>query len=212
MPKVLDITELKLEWKDTDNLTVHPRKKHNRSSGVHVSGVLEAIAVELGLLTPDDRVDLMPLVVLLGLAFEDKAAELYPDLIYHPGELKRQGIIGSPDGISQYAKLGIPIPMRADFLGGIVIEEFKFTYKSSRQRNDAIINEWLWMNQLMAYLNMDNGTCGIVRLHVCWANGDYKYPLQPKYIRYTIRFEPIELRNNWIMIQNNKHKAKVEVH
>lgn len=207
--KVLDITEVKLEWSDINSRIQHPKPTHKRSPGVHVSGVLKHIAQKLGTLKEDDGNDEMPMVVAMGMAFEEWAAGLYPKMKWQPGELKHQGVVGSPDGKSWLTRLGQEVCDGLEHKP--VIEEFKFTYKSLRTRQgDAILHEWLWMQQIMAYCNMDKNKPDLGRLHVWFAAGDYTYPLKPRYLRYLIQFSELELKNNWAMIQRYKALAPRE--
>ena len=212
MPKLLDITEVRLDWNDLNNRVEHVRPAVKRSRGVHVSGVLKYVAEELKILKPraEDEIDEMPMVAAAGFAMEGLLAGLYADMHWQPGELRYKGIIGSPDGINTI-----------EFYKRIlkIIEEFKLTYKSLRTRGgDAILNEWLWMEQIKTYLNLLNFVLGltgaaaltVARLHVWFACGDYQYPLKPRYMRYLIEFSAGELANNWAMMMRFKNNAAKE--
>lgn len=195
--EILEQTELSLEWADMRSLTYHPRVVHTRSKGVHVSGIIKVIAEKRKLYKSGDDVDDMPTVVLLGTAFEEAAARLYRDMYWQPGESSRDGIIGSPDGRSQMlAPLGT--------LRWAVLDEFKFTYKSRRTRQD-IRAEQTWMIQIMSYLYMLGWDHA--RLHVLWACNDYVMPFRPVYIRYLLRFTQEELERNWAMMLKYKQFA-----
>lgn len=198
--QVLEQTEIKLEWKDSLRLYEHPYPTYKRSKGIHVTDVLRYIAIKTNLLTDEDRNDDMPLRVFLGMAWEQMCVRLYDpnEIKWQPGELERDGIMGSPDGFSMDWHPTIDIPT------DMCIEEFKYTAKSLRKKGGEpdqlkdITREWLWMNQVMAYCNMAG--LNMARLHVCWACGNYVYPLTERYVRYLIRFEPRELEGNWKMI------------
>jgi hypothetical protein len=195
--EVLEQTEIGLEWMDLQKLTRHERPQHVRSKGVHLSGVIKVISQKRGLLKEEDQTDDMPTVVLLGICFEDGAVQLYEDLIWQPGEVKKDGIIGSPDGKS-------PILGYLDTELGWMVEEFKLTYKSNRYRQD-IRAEQMWMMQIMGYLKMMGLT--VARLHVLWACDNYVMPFRPKYIRYLIRFTQEELDQNWKLMLKFKQFA-----
>ena len=197
--RVIEKVEIKLEWKDIDSRVVHPRPTYKRSTGKkvkHVMEILRHVAVNNGRLRDEDRIDEMPLVVGLGMAFEEWCAGLYPNMHLQPGEVKREGVAGNPDGFDSI------------FIGDLV-DEFKFTYKSLRKRQD-IRDEWMWMQQVMAYINIIDQEKYVFggevfrpshgRFHICWANGDYTYPLQPRYIRYLVEFGRMELEENWNMM------------
>lgn len=207
MAKILDITEIKLDWSDLNVRVEHVREQHKRSKGVHVSGVLKYVAQEMKILKPraEDEIDEMPMVVAAGFAMEGLLSGLYPHMMWQPGEVKRQGIVGSPDGVSM---LSIT---EGRGIADTVIEEFKLTYKSLRTRvGDAILNEWLWMEQMKAYCNMYVDRPVHARLHVWFACGDYQYPLKPRYMRYLIEFGRQELANNWSLLQKYKSFAIAE--
>lgn len=216
--RVIDRTEIKMEWSDLEAMVLHPHPTKKRSPGVHVSQVIKYCAQKLGKLSLEDQVDEMPLVVLLGIAWEEIAARLYSEMKWQPGEVKRNGVIGSPDG---YSKHDMMLPNNFSSIEQLtelpVIDEFKFTYKSARHRHDNIIGEWMWMQQVMAYINMNKRMQEIVKggwpmlakLHVCWAMGEYgKYPLKPRYVRYLVKFDKQDLDNNWAMLQ--RYKSYVE--
>lgn len=193
--RVIERTEVRFEWKDLENLTFHPEPKRKRSSGVHVSQVIKHIAIKLGKLTEPDKDDEMPLIVLLGMAWEHYAARLYPNLKWQSGELKKEGLIGSPDGESIID-------------GQLLIEEWKLTFKSSRTRHDNITNEWMWMSQAQSYCHMKNTK--LARLHVCWIANDYSRPLVPRYFRYLIQFTERDLTSNWSLLQRYKSQVEAE--
>lgn len=197
--EVLEQTEISLEWLDMRNLTYHPRIVHPRSKGVHVSGIIKVLAEKMKLYKAGDELDDMPTVVLLGTAWEEAAARLYPEMDWQPGEVSRDGIVGSPDGRSNNAFR-------------LMIDEFKLTYKSNRNRQD-IRAEVTWMMQVMSYLWMDAVNYPVVdglyeaRLHVLWACADYVMPFRPTYIRYLIRFTEAELVRNWKLMLKYKQFA-----
>lgn len=166
--------------------------------------------------TEEDRKDDMPLRVLLGLAFEESAARLYPKMHWQPGQIEWDGVIGSPDGIS-------PIPFSDPQTH--YIDEFKYTGKSQRvkgaktQANGTVADkdlkdirgEWLWMQQGMSYLNLlrlanvKYRKIRLARFHICWKYGPYApFPYEERYMRYLVEFSDAELRGNWAMLQERK--------
>lgn len=213
MAIVLEEKEISIEWTDIEK--IHPRKISHieRSGGVHVTDILrylhfgsmpspdhpptaaeEKDAWEQKKLEWDlDDPDIMPLRMCLGMAWEQWAAGLYPEMEWQPGEVEQDGIAGSPDGWSVTRIL----PTK------IVVEEFKLTWKSCRTRE--MLKERLWMWQVKAYTYM-LGTQW-ARMHVCWINGNYDRPFTPKYITYLIQFDQEELERNWQMIVSNKERA-----
>lgn len=206
--EVIEQTELSLEWSDMRNMTYHQRVVRPRSKGVHVSGIIKVIAEKRKLYKPGDELDEMPTVVLLGQAFEEQAARLYADMEWQPGEVKRDGVVGSPDG--KHYRFSMPMGT----FGYDVLDEFKLTYKSSRYRQD-IRAEQAWMIQVMSYLWMDESVYRVngmfhVRMHVMWCCADYVMPFRPVYIRYLLRFTEQELITNWAMMMKFKQFATKE--
>ncbi len=203
MPVLLAETEVILQWSDLERRV--PKVKATdgkRSSGIHLSGVIKATLQKLGLLDygpgSAEKADEMPLVVMQGMFFEEGIVTLYPDLIWQPGEASKDGITGSPDGLTP----GPPMQL----------EEFKLTRKSQGTRQGIdILNEKLWMWQLMGYLHMLGLT--LARLHVLWDVGDYRERRMPLYYTYLIQFSESELERFWVnIILKNKDLAVPETH
>lgn len=184
---------------------------HTRSTGLHVSTVIQDICLDLGYLKRNDQgqiqdPDRIPVdgltirdpnpttvfppevvrKIVLGLAWEEWLAPANPHISYHLGEMELDGIVGTPDGLSTP-----PPPHRA-----IVIHEFKLTWKSCRHKT-PLECPW-WAMQAKAYCAM-MGT-HIVQWHVYYVCGDYNYPLQPQYRVYWAVFERQEIIDNWRMI------------
>lgn len=213
MPRLIEETEIHIEWTDIDKLVPKERVYTGaRSSGVHLSGVIKYVLTTAGLLDADDLTDIMPLRMAVGMAWEAFAVGLWPDLIWQPGECRRDGIVGSPDGISR-------VPVGAFPPQEMVLEEFKATWKSRLERSEArgvrppdrkITDQRMWMLQLAGYCHMLGLTRA--RLHVLWVNGDYRQS-GPQYFTYLIEFTPQELERTWNnMILPNIEGAVVEEH
>lgn len=183
---------------------------HGRTSGIHVSGVIRAIAIQMKYLEPDDpedsnRFDLQAKTrICLGLAWEDWLSKRIPELQYHFGEVVQDGIIMSPDGFS----------FMPDAVGAETgrVHEFKLTWKS-QNRSKAWIKEWMWLAQMKSYCK----AMGVTEswLHVYWINGDYGGGMGglgtgPCYEVYRFEFTQAEIDLNWKLILNNAHKAEAE--
>ena len=203
MPKLLDEKEIKLEWGDIDALVRKERQSDmKRSSGVHLSGVIKYVLTTAGLLTDEDISDEMPLRMAVGMAWEAFCVQLWPEMIWQPGECSRGGVIGSPDGIT-----------------GSCLEEFKATWKSRLEKSETkgvrppqkrIVEQRGWMMQIAGYLHMMGLT--EARLHVLWVMGDYRGS-GPQYVTYRLRFSPEELTRMWDnMILPNIEGAQPEKH
>lgn len=190
---VLERTEIKLEWTDIESRVQHTSPRLSRASGVHLSGVIRHIAIASGLLESITDLDAeeMPLRMAMGMAWEEWAVGLYPDMIWQPGELSLDGISGNPDGF------GVVQDEPA-------IEEFKLTWKSENTRKN-ILSEWMWLTQIKGYCRLMESRIGIPvrtgRLHVLWVNGDYRPP-SPIYYRYLIGFTDNDINSNWSLMLN----------
>lgn len=210
MPKLITETEIKLEWTDIDAIAPKERVYTGpRSSGVHLSGVIKYVLQTAGLLDPDDLTDIMPLRMAVGMAWEAFVVGLWPNLVWQPGEVSRDGIVGSPDGIT---------PAReADDVS--CLEEFKATWKSRLEKSETkgvrppdrkITEQRMWMLQLCGYCHMMGLTRA--RLHVLYVNGDYRQS-GPQYFTYLIEFSQTELERVWNnMILPNIEGAVAEEH
>lgn len=209
MPRLLEERDIRIEWSDIDAMV--PKTKvcdSARSSGVHLSGVIKYVMTTAGLLTPEEYNDEMPLRMWLGMAFEAHAVQLWPGLIWQPGECSRDGIIGSPDGITEGFKPGCTC-----------LEEFKLTWMSRLEPGHPkgsvppprrILAMKRWMLQIAGYCHMMGLT--MARLHVCWVMGDYRAS-GPQYFTYLIQFTEEELERMWDnMILPNVGGATPEVH
>lgn len=203
MPKLIEETEIRLNWSDIDKLAPKERQSDMvRSSGVHLSGVIRYVLTAAGLLTVEDADDEMPLRMAVGMAWEAFAVGLWPDMVWQPGECRLDGVIGSPDGIT-----------------GDCLEEFKATWKSRLEKTETkgvrpppkdIVKERIWMLQIGGYCKM----MGLrrARMHVLWVNGTYRNS-GPEYYTYLVEFTEQELERMWAnMILPNRDKAKPEKH
>ncbi len=199
MPTLLEEKEIILEWTDLDKRVSKTKAARGpRSSGIHLSGIIRPTLEIAGYLDIYDQSEDMPLVVMLGMFFEEGIVTLYPDMIWQPGEVVKDGIVGSPDGLTE----GPPLQL----------EEFKFTTKSQYTRQgELILQEKLWMWQLSGYCHMMGITQA--RLHVFWSRGNYREKWFPVYYTYTISFTEAELDKFWRnVILKNKGLAKPETH
>ena len=158
MPTLLEEKEIRLEWTDIEKRVAKTRvSSMQRTSGVHLSGVIRYALKKAGLWQnkPEETEDEMPLMIMLGMFWEEGVVSLYPDLIWQPGEVELDDVYGSPDGLT-----------------GQCLEEFKFTKKSYYTRKSRLIlEEKLWMWQLMGYCRMLGLTQA--RLHVLWVDGAF---------------------------------------
>lgn len=182
-----------------------------RSSGIHLSAVLRAIALQIGTLKAsgqdlDEMIDttspdcvgtsgtLMRLCI--GYAWEDWIFSKLINVVHQPGELSLDGIHGTPDGI-EFSESG-----------DITLHEGKATFKSSK---GGIPEMWKW--QAASYLKMLQAKwkeeCRTVIFHPLYIRGDYQ-GIDPQYLPTEIIFEQAEIESVWDMVKRNKHLATPE--
>ena len=216
--KLIEQAEISLEWVDADNLHEHPVPQHIRSTDkVHVTDILRYIAVQSGKLDDSDRSDEMPTCVLLGMGWEWACARLYPEMWWQAGEVEKDGIAGSPDGLS--AKVGaIEGKSGVRVYDEPCVEEFKYTKKSMRKPGGKpdemkdINTEWMWCQQVLSYMAMSEYSPRLARFHVLYSRGNYDFKgggNRERYVRYLLRAEEREVESTWGMVL--KHRDKVEV-
>lgn len=204
-----------------------PRDSH-RSPGLHLSSILRDLAFKTGVLdakynTPDNTDDLSSTTMMVGLAWEDfLAAHQHPEITYHPGELKLDGIAMSPDGISIADDEDYAEWLRVD-VDSYILHEFKATRKSSRdfkrklEIRDKKTLLWLW--QIAAYRHALNRiapkqACLSAKLHVMFMNGDYSRDGDggmPQYRIYILDFSEQDLANNWEMVISHRDEMAAEM-
>lgn len=184
-----------------------------RSPGLHVSEIIADVGRIMGYLKRDDQDELDWTLARYRLAFGQDVARMFPSVFYRVvlglswewwlgsrldinfhgiGELERDGIVGTPDGLS--------------FDGIPTLHEIKLTWKSSRSdREDPfmrISNEFMWLAQTKAYCWQASEAVPVSRahLHVYWVNGNYKNS-GPEYRLYQLDFEERELEANWRLLR-----------
>ena len=160
----------------------------------HVSYVIRDLCTNLGHYEATDGPNPNPSLMELGSTFEDVVAEglanrfarSNPDKFVRPGELERDGLIGTPDLM--------------DFDDWAMIE-VKLTKMSARHGIESD-KFWKYWVQLKAYCHMIG--CSTGRLHIGFINGDYR-GLEVDYQVWEEEFTPNELIANWRMLVN-QHK------
>jgi hypothetical protein len=203
MPRLLEQREIHLEFSDIDRMLEKRRiGGMKRSSGIHLSGIIKHVLTAAGQLTGEDLGDMMPLRMAVGMAWEMFCVQLWPELDWQPGEVTRDNVIGSPDGVS-----------------GDVLEEIKATWMSRLEKTETkgvippprnIIEIKRWMLQLAGYLYMMG--LNKARMHVLWVNGDYRNS-GPQYFTYLLEFSQQELERIWNnLVLPNRAGAKAEEH
>ena len=162
-----------------------------RSAGAHVSTSIYRACVRLGHLEDDPSSEVNQMRFELGSAFEwaliHRMMEDAPGRFVQPGEISKDGIVGTPD-------LFEILPD-----GRIIIHEMKCTWMSSRHDPESP-KLWRYWVQLRSYCHMAGADTGV--LHVCFVNGDYR-DSGPQYRRWSDKWTKRELIENWAMIRTN---------
>ncbi len=179
----MDITQV-LDW--------FPWHKHpERSSGVHVSDVLDFIEVMVFGKREFTENESNAYWAEMGFIWETYIkrnllkADTNPD--FFEGELTLDGITGSPDGV--------------DLSTGIV-HEMKLTWRSKAKSHPKDRQRWMW--QVKAYCKL--ARLNKVMFYVMYVNGDYK-PMRPKPDSYLFIFSDEEIEANWNMLLTNARKG-----
>lgn len=180
---------------DLDNRQViqRPTQPPARATGIHLSGILRHIVSssrmpgwQRYLADLNVRTD-YPLIWLMGVAWEEMCASLYPGCLWQPGQVIHNGVAMNCDGYSLLDE-------------GTVVDEFKYT-SCKRRTGVEFMQDWLKMQQ-------GRGYCGgygmeLVRWHVLW---NYR-PWAPVYVRYLVAFDSREIADTARMIASNRESA-----
>jgi hypothetical protein len=157
-----------------------------RSDTLHVSTLIKAILV--GLEPERFSNDSDPSVKFeMGFAVEraiEEAWRLRRIEVLRPGEFEKDGITGSPDGVS----------FDSD---GPIVDEIKCTWMSSRGAPEDK-KFWHWLVQMKAYCYLLDTTRA--RLHTFFVNGDYAQHREPQYLSWDLQFTEREILENWNML------------
>lgn len=177
-----------------------PAPEVPRGAGVHASGIIRNIAIEMGILKgdlveeislADNRViddELAIIRMLIGLAWEEQYIKhilSQEGVVKHPGQMCLDGVFMTPDGESVSVRGKKTV---------LVIHEVKATYKSTKTVGD-VSREWMWLTQLKCYCKGAKTLHG--KLHVLFLCGDYKFPIRPVAKAWDIQFSQKELDDNW---------------
>ena len=184
---------------------VLPKSSTSRGKGVHASGIIRAIAIEMGILKSDhaeepsladqrvidDEVAIIRMSI--GLAWEEfYIGKVLSELgvVKHPGEMSLDNVSMNPDGesVEKWQRHGKTVH---------IIHEVKATYKSVNTVGD-LTKEWLWLTQLKCYCKAAKTNYG--RLHALFLCGDYRFPIRPVPKVWDIEFSKKELDDNWALM------------
>src|ERR1019366_8084108 len=200
MPTLLSESIVTLEFADLLNRRpiARPSKPHARSAGLHQSGILAHIAQQNGQLKVGERLEEdMPTIFALGFAWEEYCVSLYPGIDWQPGELIKDEIGVSADGL----------PIGED--GMPQVEEFKYTTQRIQTGIGFLESQWMWQHQGRAYCHCYGAL--VERWHVMYSRGgkiDGVYEYWPVYKQFVVRFSRAETKATWSMLCNHKEAAR----
>lgn len=201
--RLLEETEIKLEPSDLALPAIWPVYPDYETlpDCVGVATLLRSIALKLALVEErDEDVTEIPLRMVLGMGWEWWCARLYKSkhFQWQPGVVAVDGIVGHPDGLNCHVQ------------HGWLVEEFKYTHKTLRDKK--IQEQWMWCQQVMGYVNLVNKSdyvgaeVRLGRFHVCYGMGDYTRPFRERYVRYLVEFSVEDLERNWEMMRKERGK------
>lgn len=200
-----------------------------RSPGIHVSGVIRAMAVDYGILdrkwVPEDF-DLLDITedgtdasawwatldddsrtrMAIGIAWEQWYLPRIPNVTHQPGELYLNGVYLNIDGESRSLLL---TQRHRRTLGMMAVHEVKTTAKSINTTGhlaEPNPKNWMWLTQGKAYCKA-RGT-RILYIHILYLYGDYSYPMRPKLHVWRIEFEQWEIDDAWSLILDNLQRYR----
>lgn len=187
-----------------------------RSPGVHVQSVNRALGIAAGRLSdsdddsfPFERMtdEVYPLMMALGVGWEELRASMYPEerLIWQPGELERDGIYGTPDGLILNQQ---PLVGGCYDVGWDPYEPEDWECKQTTKKVQSIKECWLYLKQGLSYYAM--GGPRRTRYEICWVLGDYSKPYQPIATSTLVEFTEQEREAWWKIVVEAAKKVKPE--
>lgn len=182
--------------------TFRPYREVPRSPGVHVQAINKKLGVAAGKLGNSDNEDfpferfsdsVYPLMPALGVAWEEFRASHYSEseLLYQPGELERDGIFGTHDGLLINCD-----PTR--------IWECKQTTKKLQ----SITTLWMYLKQGLAYCAMSG--LRQVQYDICFLLGDYTRPYTPEGTVTIVEFNDMEVEQWWTIMLKSAGQVQPE--
>ena len=158
-----------------------------RSSGVHISTIINDLCIRLGHYDPKEDFNQSQLEI--GNAFEwaiiERMSLNNPGRYIRPGELTVDGRHGTPDLFDMNVE---------------AVDEFKCTWMSVKN-GPGSKKFWKYETQIKAYCHMVGWL--VSHLHVLHLNGDYSFGRMsgpPMYRCYRYVFTQSELTANWSML------------
>lgn len=200
-----------------------------RSPGVHVSGLIRAMAIDYGILdrkwVPEDF-DLLDITedgtesgewwasldedsqvrMAIGMAWENWYLPRIPSITHQPGELYLDGIYLTVDGESR--DMLVTQRSRRD-LHRVAVHEVKTTSKSINTTGhlaEPNPKNWMWLTQCKAYCKA-RGT-RLLYIHILYLFGDYSYPMRPKLHVWRLEFTEQEIEDAWGLLRDTLRRYR----
>ena len=172
---------MRCELVNTDFILPKSKTLVERGSGLHLSQIISSLANESGLDGFGEHSGGPTLRMEVGFLWEDLLTLVLKErLPQRMGEIVRDGVIMSPDGVG--------------WGDAWELAEYKATWKSSK---NSPTDNWRWMTQIRSYLAAVEAD--ICNLFVLYVMGDYR-DSGPQAFHYRISFTQRELEENWAMI------------
>ena len=173
-----------------------------RSPGVHIQAVNRALGIAAGKLSdsdddsfPFERMtdEVYPLMMALGVFWEEGYVSTFREdqLIWQPGELERDGIFGTPDGL---------LIDQEELVG--------WECKQTTKKIQSISSCWMYLKQGVSYYAM--GGPARTRYDICWLLGDYTRPYQPILTHSLVEFSMLEAESWWKIVLKASKNVKPE--
>lgn len=199
-----------------------------REEGVHVSSVISTINRRntTGQAPLEEK---LPNKMAQGLAIESyyMGFPWHKQTQWQPGGHERDGIVGSPDGITPTAAVldraskmtSVDKSELSKYYQHWCLEEFKSTYYSSKKA-DNIHSFKEWIQQMAAYLTIlkkhkptITDRKFLARLTVWWVMGDYKYTGEvPECRVWLLSYDGKDLEAFWKEFIRAKAQIPVPIH
>jgi len=186
-----------------------PRTPSGGTKGkLHLTDVIHAIEHRLDRHYKGNGFEDRDLTMEVGFWWEEMLGMVHANRhAVRIGEVEKDDIIGSPDGKGPDTGVvktvdGKPTLVVPPIPGKVVLEEYKFTWKSSK--NSPSTN-WYWMTQCKSYCHMLGLDTVVMR--ICHIMGNYKGS-GPLYRVARIAYTERELYENWRMITEYAEEMK----
>lgn len=185
----MEIVSEKMSWPTKGSGL--PRSQAGDTGKLHLSDIAKFIEYKMQFGAKQKALNWdMVAAAEVGFLWEDLLSLVLADrYAARLGEVEKDGIVGSPDGLNVYDPF---------WNSSLHNEEYKATWRSTNKKPTDI---WYWMTQFKSYCYMLNVDVTILR--VLYLMGDYKGS-GPIPMIYGLRFTDQELKENWKMILTHR--------